>query len=64
MKSEVLKNFDMTYLTEIALVLFVMVFIGYAFYTLNPKRKAYYEDASRLPFDDDQSNSGEKNERK
>lgn len=56
MKSDVLKHFSMTYLTEIALILFVVVFIGYAFYTLNPKRKAYYEDASRLPFEDDQLN--------
>lgn len=64
MKSEVLKHFDMTYLNEIALILFLIVFIGYTFYTLNPKRKAYYEDASRLPFEDDQTNSGVNNERK
>ncbi len=55
MKSEVLSRFDIPALPLIALILFVVVFIGYTWWTLKPSRKSYFEDASKLPFEDDKS---------
>lgn len=52
MKQEVLKNFDISWIPIAGLLIFVLCFALYTFYTFHKKNKAYYESAAKIPLDD------------
>ncbi len=52
MKQEVLRSFDLPWLPVTALVLFVVCFGVYAWWTYRAENRAFYESISKIPFDD------------
>lgn len=52
MKQEVLKNWDLPWLPVTALIIFVVCFGIYTFWTFRKKNKGFYEDASRVPLEE------------
>lgn len=55
MKQEVLKAFDLPWLPISALVLFVVCFSLYTWWTFRQKNKKFYEDISLIPLEDKES---------
>lgn len=49
MKQEALKTFDLTWLPISGLIIFVLCFCLYVFFTYHKSNKAFYEQAARLP---------------
>lgn len=54
MKSEVLKNFPWTDLTAVGFFIFMGIFVFYVYWTMKKSNRKYIEDASRIPFKDEQ----------
>lgn len=52
MNQEVLRNFDMPWIPVIGLVLFVVCFIGFTFFTYRRSSKSFYEESSLIPLKD------------
>jgi cbb3-type cytochrome oxidase subunit 3 len=52
MKQEVLVNWDLPWLPVIALVLFVVCFSLYAWWTYRAVNRPYYDEVSRIPLED------------
>ena len=52
MKQEVLSTFDMPWIPIIGLVLFVVCFIGFTFFTYRRSNKSFYEESSLIPLKD------------
>jgi cbb3-type cytochrome oxidase subunit 3 len=52
MKQETLKNFDLTWLPLTALILFVVCFVLYSYWTYREQNKAQYEKAANIPLDE------------
>lgn len=52
MKSEVLANFDKPWLPISALVIFVLCFLIYAYWTFKKENKKIYENSSYMPLED------------
>lgn len=52
MKSEVLKNFDLPWLSVTAEILFLVLFIGVVFYAISKKNKNTFEENANLPFNE------------
>lgn len=55
MKQEVLRAWDLPWLPVTALVLFVVCFSLYTWWTYRSANRAYYESVSRIPLDDKES---------
>ncbi len=53
MKQEILKNFDVPILPITALILFVVCFALYAWWTFRAENRPAYEAASKLPLEDE-----------
>ena len=54
MKSEVLKNFPWTNLTAVGFFIFMSLFAFFVYWTLKKSNKKYFEDASTIPFQEDE----------
>ncbi|MFL5785922.1 MAG: cbb3-type cytochrome oxidase subunit 3 [Bacteriovoracaceae bacterium] len=52
MKQEVLLGWDIPWLPVTALVLFVVSFSFYAWWTYRGTNRAFYEEVSRIPLED------------
>lgn len=57
MKQEVLKNFDLDWIPLTGLIIFVVCFSLYIFYTYRKSNKSYYERASMIPLEEGQTTS-------
>lgn len=55
MKQAALKHFDITWLPLTGLVIFVVCFTLYAFYTYKKSNKSFYERASFIPLNDEKT---------
>ncbi len=53
MKQAALKNFDITWLPITGLIIFVVCFLAYAFYTYRKSNKAYYQQAAMIPLQEE-----------
>jgi cbb3-type cytochrome oxidase subunit 3 len=53
MKQEVLSQFNMPWLPVTALLLFVVCFALYAYWTFKSSNKEHYEKASMVPLEDE-----------
>ena len=51
--SEIMSHAGLAGYAEVALVIFLVVFVAVAFRVLSPSRKAGYDAASRMPLDDE-----------
>jgi cbb3-type cytochrome oxidase subunit 3 len=60
MKQEILKHFDLTFLPITALVLFVVCFALYTWWTFRAENRSGYEAASRLPLEDEMMSQTQK----
>ena len=58
---DVIGNMGDTFLVEVALVLFFLVFLGIVAYVF-VRRKSYWDRISRIPLDDDVRAEGERGE--
>jgi cbb3-type cytochrome oxidase subunit 3 len=52
MKQAVLKHFDLPWLPLTALVIFVVCFGLYAYWTYKKSNRQFYQDASMIPLND------------
>ncbi len=52
MKQEVLKHFDVPWLPLTALVLFVVCFAAYTYWTYRKANRPHFESVSRIPLED------------
>lgn len=52
MKQEVLKNWDLPMASVTALMIFVICFAAYAYWTFKASNKKVYEEASNIPLGD------------
>lgn len=52
MKQAVLANWDLPWLPVTALIIFVVCFAAYTYWTFRKKNKGHYEDAARVPLED------------
>ncbi len=52
MKQAVLSHFDLPWLPLTALVIFVVCFAMYVFYTFKKSNKAFYQEVSLIPLDE------------
>ncbi len=52
MKQETLRNFDLLWLPLTALILFVVCFLLYTYWTYRRQNRALYDSASFIPLDD------------
>lgn len=50
--SDVVSAAGLAWYAEVALILFLLAFIGVVVWVSRPSRRATYDDASRLPLDD------------
>lgn len=57
MKQEALKTFDMPWLPVTALLLFVVCFSLYAWWTYRRENKSHFERVSQIPLDDARTTS-------
>lgn len=53
MKQIVLSNFDMPWIPITGLILFVVCFSAYIYWTFKKENKKFYEQAAHIPLDDD-----------
>ena len=53
MKQEVLNQFDLPWLPMSALIIFVICFACYAFWTYKKENKQHFDEASLLPLADE-----------
>lgn len=56
MKSQVFKNFDLTILPTIGMILFLTIFIGMIFWIYRKDSKDIYKELSQMPLDEGKSN--------
>lgn len=49
MKQAALKNFDITWLPITGLIIFVVCFAAYTYYTYRKSNKDFYDQAAQLP---------------
>ncbi len=61
--ADVVSHAGLALYAELAMILFILVFIGIAIATLRPGNKRAMDAASRLPFDDEAGASPEEEER-
>jgi len=52
MKQEVLTKFDILWLPLTGLIIFVVCFIFYTYYTYKKSNKSYFEKAALIPLED------------
>ncbi len=52
MHKEVLSKFDQTWLPLTALVIFLVCFIAYTYWTFKKSNREFYENASLMPLDE------------
>jgi cbb3-type cytochrome oxidase subunit 3 len=52
MKQEVLKQFDLPWMPIVGLIIFVLCFICYIFFTYRKSNRSFYEEASLIPLQD------------
>lgn len=52
MKQQVLSNWNLPWLPLTALIIFVVCFAAYTFWTFRKQNKSYYEQASLIPLKD------------
>ena len=52
MKQEVLKNFDLPWIPLTGLILFVVCFVLYTYWTFKKENQKHYEEASLVPLED------------
>jgi cbb3-type cytochrome oxidase subunit 3 len=57
MKQAVLSNFDLPWIPLTGLILFVVCFAAYTYWTFKKENKAVYEKASHIPLEDAQKAS-------
>jgi cbb3-type cytochrome oxidase subunit 3 len=55
MKQEVLKAWDVPWLPVTALILFVVCFAFYTWWTYRKENKKFYDELSRIPLEDKES---------
>lgn len=51
--SDIMSHAGLSFYSEVALVVFMLVFVAVAIYTWLPSRRRELEDTARLPLDDD-----------
>ncbi len=61
--SDVMSHAGLAGYAEIALILFMIAFLGILFTVFRPSQKAEMDAASRLPFDDDPNGQPEEDTR-
>jgi cbb3-type cytochrome oxidase subunit 3 len=61
--SDVVSNAGLAGYAEVALILFLIAFVGIVIAVFRPSRKAHMDAASRLPFDDDPNGKPEEDTR-
>lgn len=61
--SDVVSNSGLSGYAEVALVLFLLAFLGIVIATFRPSQKKRMDAASRLPFDDDPNGQPEEDTR-
>ena len=52
--SELMSNMDLTFWPQVALVIFIVIFIGVVIKTFSKSQKVKQEEASRLPLEGDE----------
>lgn len=54
MKQETLRHFDLPWLPVVALVIFVVCFLCYAYWTYKKGNRSFFEKVSLIPLEDPQ----------
>lgn len=57
MKQDVLKNFDIDWIPVLGLILFVICFSSYVYFTYKKSNKSFFEKIASLPLEDATSKS-------
>ena len=56
MKSQVFKNFDLTILPSIGMILFLIIFLGMIIWIFRKDSKSIYKELSNIPLDEGKNN--------